>query len=302
MESAEPAFLLSRPELVTAGAPWCVRLGNLELGILVLAHPWLAGGGVRRAELERRLAALGRDLPLGPVGLGPVYFQRVNRAVTRLEAIGALGRPEGAGSRRFAVTPPGFAALVLNLRVLEADPTVDGGEFELKRALVGLWSLVVRRVTELPEALEVGAEADRFFAEVEALEVLGRRVITDELVARALDVLSLVAEQRRRVEELEASAEARLRRLATGAELVTALDLGSLSPAAGPAGNELAALIHALATGAAPRLALEAALLRYRGYLGYLDGLAELYARGLAGEPERPGLDALRRLAGGREA
>ena len=181
VEELTPEFLLSHPSLVRSLAPWCRRLGSLELGVLLLGQPWLAGQGLRRSDLERQLATLAAELPLGPV-----YFQRVSRAVQALEADGALeGRGSGR-SRLYVASPRGFAALILNLRVLTNDPTVEGGEFELKRALVALWSLLLERLLELPDEIAFDEEVETFFNEVETLSLWGRRVISEELISRAL--------------------------------------------------------------------------------------------------------------------
>lgn len=296
MSSLSPDDLLANPELVTPVAPWCVALDNLELGILLLAQPWVAGGGQRRADLEHQLAGLGHHLPLGPV-----YFQRVKRAVARLEEIGAVAAGGGGRSRRFAVTPRGLAALLLNLRVLRADPTLDGSEFELKRSLVAVWNLVLERVRELPGGMHLGPDLETFLDQVEGLTVFGHRVITDPVVAGALDLLGLIDNQRRRVRRLLAAAEEELGRVTGEAELAESLDLAHLahSPAAAdsPTLDPAAlAMARTLATRTLPRLSLEARVLRYERYLEYLDGLTLLHAR----ELEVVDLKALRRLATGR--
>src|SRR5882757_4800099 len=116
-----PDQLLQNPALVTPVAPWCDLLENLDLGIILLAQPWLVGIGLRRSDFERQLGQLAASLPLGPL-----YFQRISRAVAGLEKRGVL-RGSGEGrDRRFALTPQGFAALIVNLHVLRADPTLDG--------------------------------------------------------------------------------------------------------------------------------------------------------------------------------
>jgi hypothetical protein len=218
------------PEGTSASPAWRTRLDNLELGLLLFTQPWLAGDGLRRADLERQVGRLGADLPLGPV-----YFQRIKRAVARLEEIGALrGIGEGR-ARRFVMTPEGFAAFLLNLSELYEDPTLDGSEFELKRALVAIWSLILERL-ELGSA-QPGADGsasaagfdsaqpavcregeastapgvEDFFAAVEALSIDGTQVVSDELLDRALDVLRLIATQKARVEELLARVRGRLR-------------------------------------------------------------------------------------------
>jgi len=267
MTAVTPQVLLDNPELVEPLAPWCVALDNLELGILLVSQPWLAGDGLRRAEIERRLGRLGADLPFGPT-----YFQRIRRTVEVLERRGALqARGEGR-ARRFRLSPHGFAALVVNLRVLRGDPTVDGAEFELKRALVGMWNLVLDRMTHLPNRAETAPDLERFFNEVDTVEVWGTRVVTDELVAMACDVLGLITLQRERVLRLR---EAFARRLHSESPAST-LDLDT----AGPEGSSLEA-IRFLTARSASRLDLRARLARYEAYLGYLDTLTSLYANEL---------------------
>ena len=220
-------FFLSHPELVTPTSPWCVRVDNLELGTLLLAQPWLVGEGIRRATLERRLAALAADLPLGAI-----YFQRVKRAVTHLVSIGAMDTIGEGRACRFVTTPRGFATLLINLRVVDADPTVDGAEFELKRALVSMWSLVLEQLNEVPDAAlpAPSTPTERFFEQVEALEVLGTRLIDDAFVEEAFDVLRLIAEQRRQVTLLLEIAEVRLAGAETAARSAESIDLTRLVP------------------------------------------------------------------------
>jgi hypothetical protein len=283
MRQPSASFLLSNPSLVAPVAPWCAALDNLELGILLLTQPWLAGGGQRRADLERQLSRLAVDLPIGPI-----YFQRVKRAVTRLGEIGAV-RSEGSGrSGRFVVTPRGFAALILNLRVLREDPTIDGSEFELKRALVAMWNLVFERFSALPEELPLDPEMEAFFDEVESLEVWDRKVITDEMLGRALDILVLIADQSRRVKQLLAMTESRLEQLRSKLEEMNVVDLARLAESRGPgAASSLARdpaaaeMIRTIATTALPGFNLRAAALRYRRYLEYLEDLAGMYSREL---------------------
>ena len=269
MPASSPAFLLGNPGSVLVEAPWCGVLDNLELGILLLAQPWVVGAGVRRADLERQLARL--DLPLGPI-----YFQRVKRAVAGLEESGAM-RGSGEGrARSFVVTPEGFAALLLNLCVLVADPTLDGGEFELKRSLVSLLDLLFDRLRELPVEEGLSPETDGFFAAVERLAVLGERVITEDVEAQALDVLRLIAGQRRQVEALLAAAREGLDRAEADPGTPASVDfmgLGALTEA-----PEALAVIRDVVTGVLPRLGRSATVLRYEGYLRYLDDLAALYA------------------------
>lgn len=286
MDRLQPWLLLRDPSLVEPSAPWCRRLGNLELGILLLAQPWVAGEGLRRADLERSLARFDREMPVGPV-----YFQRVRRSVADLEAGGALEGTGSGRSRRFVATPEGFAALVLNLMVVEEDPTLDAREFELKRSLIALASVISERVAELPSEVAVDPECERFFRRVEEVTVLGHPVASEELVARAFDVRRLIAEQRRRVEELRAGAEERLRRVTEEADLARGVDLGHLVGPAGRAGagepkvlsDDPAVLeaIRVLATRTVPALSARAAVVRYDSFLEYLDELATLYSREL---------------------
>jgi hypothetical protein len=59
---------------------------------------------------------------------------------------------------------------------------------------------------------------------------------------------------------------------------------------------EAVAAVRTVAAGAAPRLAAEATILRYRAYLHYLDTLADLYAK----ELKIVDLTAVRKSATGR--
>jgi len=275
-----PEFLLEHAEMVTPSAPWCVVLDNLELGTLLLAQPWLAGDGLRRADLERQLTGLATELPLGPV-----YFQRVNRAVARLEAIGAVAGVGSGRSRRFLATPPGFGALLLNLRVLRRDPTIDGSEFELKRALVAMWNLVLERLARLPDHGALPPDAKRFLEDVDRLTVLGQRVVTEQVVDEALDVLRLVAIQREHIIRRLDEARERLRlaevragtlRDVDPARLGSGTASGTANPPVGAPGA--LATVVALATSVLPQLSLRATVLRYERYRHYLDGLTTLYA------------------------
>jgi len=306
MDHPKPWLLLRDPSLVEPSAPWCTRLGNLELGILLLDQPWVAGEGLRRADLERSLARFDREMPVGPV-----YFQRVSRAVAGLEAVGSLEGSGSGRSRRFVATPEGFAALVLNLLVVEDDPTLDAREFELKRALIALANVIVERIGELPSEVGVDPESERFFRRVEEVTVLGRPVATDEVVSRAFDVRRLIAEQRQRVLELRAAAEARLRRVTEEADLAREVDVRRIVGPSGPSGSAGATgagvltddpavleAIRVLASRTVPALSAGAAVLRYGAFLGYLDELAALYSRELGVAD----LGVFRRRAEGRGA
>lgn len=291
-----PAFLLQNPELVTTVAPWCVRLDNLELGTLLLVQPWLSVGGLRRAELERRIAHLAGALPLGPV-----YFQRIKRTVARLEEIGAVREVEGR-AQRFGATPEGFAAFVLNLQVLDSDPTLSGGEFELKHALVARCNLILDRLTELGSEPDDAEEPDPFFSEVEGLSIFGQRVVSPEVVGQAFDILRLIVSQREVVlKHLEAARQRLVQDETHGA--LSGLDFSQLAGSgvavawlAGTPGAMNA--IRDLASGTLPRLTRQATVLRYEHYLRYLDELAVLYA----GELKVVTLQTLRGLMGRRMA
>lgn len=279
MTAPTPAFLLEHPELVGPVAPWCSWLENHELGILLLAQPWLAGQGLRRSELQEQLERLAADLPLGPV-----YFQRVSRAAGVLEERGQL-RAQGTGrQRRYQTTAEGFAALILNLQVLHADPTLDGSEFELKRALVALWNLVAQRMAGASDAVESSAEMGALLEELGRLRVWDQPVITEQVVTDGLDILRLIRTQRERLDGLEAEARQRLAAAAAPHRLVGAPPAskpgrrGRREPAS-PVLMEALAMVRVVASGLAPRLAGEAAVLRYRAYGEYLDGLAKLYAK-----------------------
>jgi hypothetical protein len=282
MSNVSPAFLLEHPELVEPAAPWCVWLDNLELGVLLLAQPWIGGGGLLRADMEHQLARLAAADLLS----GPVYFQRVNRAVAALVDRGQLAS-EGAGRRRgFVITPQGFAALILNLQVLRADPTLDGSEFELKRTLVAMWNLVLERLLEWPEDVDLGPGVAGLFEGLERLEVWGRRVITDRVVADAFNILRLIRLQRERVQSFTRAAELQLGRTRAQADLSRGADLSRLArlPEGAPAEVALGQIVEAvrgLATGMMPQLEAAARISRYTAYQGYLDGLAALYSREL---------------------
>ncbi len=278
MDDLDPTFLLDNPDLVRPLAPWCARRDNLELALLLLSLPWLAATGLRRAELERQLGALGPDMPVGPV-----YFQRVSRAVRGLESDGALGGTGRGRNRRFATTPAGFASLILNLRVLGGDPTVDASEFEFKRALVAMWNVVAERLIELPADTAAPEDAERFFGEVEAVALWGRPVITDAVVRDAFDVMGLVDRQRHRVRALRAAAAAGLEQADTRSRLLRETPLDRLGAMALDEVERARLLetVRSLAGQTIPALRARSTLVRYDAYLTYLDALSSLYAREL---------------------
>jgi len=280
MLAPTPAVLLENPELVSAQAPWCTWLENHELAILLLAQPWLARSGVRRSELQGELERLAGDLPLGPL-----YFQRISRSAELLADRGQLRRQGSGRARRYQTTVGGLAALILNLQVLRADPTVDGSEFEMKRALVALWNLVAVQMTGAALAVEAAPGMARLLEGLGHLEIWGRPVISDAVLEGAFDLLGLIRTQRERVAKLEVEAEARRRAVAAGYPLAASAGPSSRKVQAAVAApesvEEAVALARAVATGIVPRIEAEAAQLRYRAYARYLEGLGRLYTRTL---------------------
>ncbi|MDP6579091.1 MAG: hypothetical protein QF681_00425 [Vicinamibacterales bacterium] len=276
VDDLSPAFLLDHPEIVTPAAPWCCWLTNLELAILLLTQPWLSEEGLSRADLERQLGRLGVGMPVGAI-----YFQRVNRAAAALVAREQLvGRGTGR-TRRFVLTPAGFAAMLLNLQVVRGDPTVDGRRFEFKRALVSMANVVLDRLLELPPEGSLGPSLDEWFDAVDALTVWGRPVMNDAVYADAFSVLRLVERQQERVRQLERLAEARLAGAATPAALARQARLAQAGGAIGAPDADLTAILQtarSLAAAGLPQLSARADLVRYRAYQGYLTELTTLYA------------------------
>ena len=286
----DPSFLLCNPDLVLPDAPWCCWLNNVELGILLLAQPWMAEAGVGRSDLERQLGLLGAGMPIGPL-----YFQRINRTVAQLEKRGQLDALEGGRQRRFVLSPQGFAALLLNLQVLREDPTVDGAEFEMKRALASIGNVVLERVLELPRELEIAPDLERWFESVDEIRIWKQPVMTDEVFASAFSILELVEAQRRQIELLLVTAEDQLEDTRLRAEMLEQADLSQL-PIEGTDLDAVLGMARDLATGVAPRLAASARALRYRAYLSYLDDLTRMYSR----ELRVVGIQGFRRAVLGR--
>ncbi len=293
-----PEFLLQNPALVRPVAPWCALVDNFELGILLLAQPWIAGEGLGRADMERQLAELASEMPIGTV-----YFQRVSRAVADLEHRGAL-RGNGDGrNRRFSLTPAGFAALILNLHVLRVDPTLDGNEFELKRELVAMWNMLLDQLLASPPEIQIAPDVAHFFAEVDTLSLWGRPVLTPEIVRETFDILRLIQVQRDRVLQLKSAAGKRLSETRAQADLlrtadISRLDLGALGDRAAILKDnpELLEMIRGLATSAMPQLSVQARIKRYEAYLGYLDGLTQTYSH----ELKVVDIDSFRRRVAGQ--
>ncbi len=270
-------LLLSRSDLVQPVAPWCTVLSNLELALVMAAQPGIEGEGLRRSELERRVQTMVSDL-----GIGPTYFQRISRAVASLVERGILCAVGEGRSRRFRVAPEGFAALILNLRVMRSDPTVDGSEFELKRSVVALWNAVYQEFLDWDVDVAEVAAFDGFFDDVEKVTVWDQQVISDELVAEAFDVFALIELQRKRVQELKEHAQAQLARSRKAERLfgsATPEVIRKLAPSLN--GQDLAKppeMLQVVAAAAtAPRLEAQVVVVRYDAYLSYLDRLRELY-------------------------
>jgi hypothetical protein len=279
MDSITPDDLLN--STITRGvAPWCVALDNLELGIALLAQPWIEGTGLRRSDFERQLGALASSLPLGHV-----YFQRINRAVSNLESRGVLLGSGGDRDRRFVLAPEGFAALILNLHVLQADPTLDGREFEFKLELVAHWNLTLDRLLTSPPDIVPPSSMQSFFERVEQLTVLGKSLITFQVIKDAFSLTRLIGHQRANVTRLKSQAEARLAQTHTLTEFFRTADLSQLNLEGltdqavllkdSPAMQEV---LRTIATSGAPQLNARAQIIRYETYLDYLDRLEHTYS------------------------
>jgi hypothetical protein len=285
MQDVTPeALLIGSPGLVTPVAPWCAVLDNIELGLALLSQPWIAGTGLRRADFERHLAELAVSMPLGNV-----YFQRINRVVAGLEDRGVLRGTGGGRDRRFMLTPQGFAALILNLRVLRTpDPTLDGSEFEFKRELAAMWNLMMDRIFASPPELDLAPAITAFFAEVDQLEVWGRPVITTDVIRDAFSVLRLIDLQQTNVVRLKTQADERFMQTRAQVALLRNVDFSKIDWSAMGEGAAalkdnpaLVEMVRAVATSAVPELGVEVQVARYAAYLEYLDGLKRIYAREL---------------------
>ncbi len=277
-----PAELLNSP-LAQKAAPWCRPLDNLELGIVLLAQPWIVGAGLRRSDVERQLSTLASSLPLGHL-----YFQRVNRAVAGLEARKVLIGSGDGRDKRFALTPEGFGALILNLHVLWADPTLDGSEFEFKLELVAHWNLTLDRLlTSIPD-LSFPPEARFFFERIEQLTVFGKPVITPQLMKGAFSLIQLIAHQRDHVTRLKSGAETRLAQTSAVSEFFHTADLSQLNldgfgeqAALVRSTPAVLELVRTIATSGAPQLTARAQIIRYEAYLDYLKRIESAYSSAL---------------------
>lgn len=279
MEPIKPDDLLNSA-ITRSVAPWCAALDNLELGITLLAQPWLEGVGLRRSDFERQLGALASSLPLGHI-----YFQRINRAVSNLESRGVLLGSGDDRERRFVLAPEGFAALILNLHVLQADPTLDGREFEFKLELVAHWNLTLDRLLTSPPDIVLPSSMQSFFQRVEQLTVLGKPVITFQIIKDAFSLTRLIGHQRANVTRLKSQAEARQAQTHALTEFFRTADLSQLNVEGladqvallkeSPALQEV---LRTIATSGAPQLNARAQVIRYEAYLAYLDRLEHTYS------------------------
>jgi len=273
MTPVAPADLLNNPGLVRRLAPWCSHLDNLEIAVVVLSQPWVHGAGLQRAELERQVAELASHLPLGQV-----YFQRINRTCADLEKRSIL-RSIGSGrSRRYSITPEGFASLVLNLQWLQVDPTVDGSEFELKRELIALWNQVHQHLLEFGDQTECWRNFDSFFDDLVEIQVFGQPVIDEQVVSDAFDVHKLIDLQSHRVQAMRDTAVATLSRLNHQNALFAGVDTAALAALETHTGtSDLIDVARALATSTIPELQFRTRITRYDAYLHYLEQLHSLY-------------------------
>lgn len=282
-----PRFLLNNPQVMKPVAKWCVALDNLELALVLVLQPWAVdGGGRTRAQLERIVAEMAAQLPLGAV-----YFQRISRAVSELERRGLIKGTGDGRNRLFVETPEGFAAVIINLLTLRDDPTINASEFEFRREIVAVWSLLFQRVTEsissLPE-LKVSSDLKSFYEAVDQVCILGKQVITPEIVTDAFSITGLINRQREHVTGLRSQVEQQLPEARQQTELMRAVDISKLNvdelrqiPMFRENPNLAIELVRACGTSSLLPVALEARVARYDAYLRYLDSLAAIYGREL---------------------
>ena len=268
-------ILLSPPR----SALWARRLDGIELWTALFAAPWVHEDGPRVASIERYLATMGIGLPLGPV-----YFQRVNRLVAELADCGILEARGAERARQYTLTPEGFVAIVLNMSATFADSTVEGPEFELKRVIAESQGALVGLFTP-PGGVEIPPQLMQFFAEVDDVELLGKRVMSREVAIEAFSIHALVERQIRHVRRLLAAANAQVHQARASADIETdprALE-DALRVAFGAPELRLSAdalrMAAQIARSPVATSAAEANALRYVHELAYLEALAEHYAR-----------------------
>jgi hypothetical protein len=270
---AGPEQLLDHPATRLV-SPWCVTLDNLELAIVLVTQPMLSEAR-RRSEIEATLRELSASMPIGEV-----YFQRVARAVEKLEAARILhGDKAEKGKRRFRCTAEGFASLVVNLRVLNADPTLNGDEFEFKKEIVAMWHMLIERAKDADSVLALSDETAAFWEAVEKVTLGAQPVFTSELFSDTFNIQRLIERQRQAIRERRTAQQQRLAEVRVQTAFWQTADLRSLA-AETPGlrvSPELLEGIRALAMSNAMQVAAEATLLRYEAYLRYLDQLEKLY-------------------------
>jgi hypothetical protein len=163
---------------------------------------------------------------------------------------------------------------------------VDGTEFELKRALVAMWNLVLERLLEWPEEVDIDPGMMQLFEGLDRLEVWGQAVITARVVADAFNILRLIGAQGEHVQKLRRAAELRIEQTNGQADMSRGAELSRLLQSAGLAKEERTAetiveTVRDLAAGTMPQLEASAQIARYTAYLRYLESLAGLYSREL---------------------
>jgi hypothetical protein len=278
--SLSPAHLL---DTTTSIAPWCRRLEPMEMSLLLIAVPFI--GPVRRADFPRRLSDVGITESL----IGALYFQRIDRTVEQFVKIGAMEHEGASREKAYRTTAKGFAAILLNLSVLDRDPTLDGTEFELKREIAAALHVGIGAAIAAVPHLPAQSPARQFFEELFKLEVLGRSVVSNELLVSAADVHALINRQRqnvgKRLERVqrEANEMHALRRILGAAGLGGAVKSGLVQEApAFLSQPEFLGVATALATSGAPEAEVQSRILRYQAYTAYLDRLSELYGKAAA--------------------
>jgi len=284
MKQLTPSFLLDNPSLVQPIAPWCIPLESHELGILLMAQPWVVGSGVRRADLEKQLSEMFRDFISKPI-----YFQMVKRSVEKLEQCGSLKGLGKGRNRKFVLTPEGFAALIINIQVVRADPTIDGSEFEFKRELVAMWNIMMDRIVETPLEFSIPQAIVDFFKVIDEIRIWNQPVITVDVMKDAFNVQKLITGQREslnmELQKLESSLEnAKIQADYLKNVDFSQLDLTSLGKdlLSILKGNpDLLRIIIKLSTTAMPQISIQGKIVRYHQYIKYMDALSEMYQKEL---------------------
>lgn len=274
-----PEALLGHPAVLKT-APWCRQLDPFELAVVLSLMPQGFGRDASCAELLVRVSEMG-----GTIALGKAYFQRVNRTVGHFVKWRIAG-VSGRGTRRaFHLRPEGFAALVLNVRRLDADPTNDPSEFELKREVVTVWALMLDQLKDLPAARPPPVMLD-FLEHVDELTVGRRRILTPDVIEETFDIFAFIGRQRRQVESSLTAIEGLVTMVETSAVAFQGVDLRELVHPDLVDDADAASVLEVAAqlmTTRLPSLVLRARALRYRRYLDYLDDLVGMYGETFKG-------------------